>query len=324
MKAYSIDLRQRAIDAYDAREGTQEQVAARFAVSTSWVRKLLRQRRATGSIDPKPHGGGHAPAFDTAAGAKLRQAVRDDSDATLEELGPTAGVACSPSAVFRRRTGWGSREKKVAAGGRAGPARAEGRAGGLARGVRRDRPGAAGLHRRDRREHGDGPDLRPRPSGVRVDGPVPHGHWKVTTLTAAVRLGGVPEQACLAFDGATDSACFVTYVGQCLAPALRPGDIVVMDNLACHKAAEVARLIGAAGAEVRYLPAYSPDLNPIERLFSKLKEVLRSAAARTVDAVVEAMGQAVRAVRPGDIRGWFAHSGYATQPSTVTVDEKSH
>ncbi len=102
------------------------------------------------------------------------------------------------------------------------------------------------------------------PSGVRVDGPVPHGHWKVVTLTAAVRLGGVPEPACLAFVGATDSACFEAYVGECLVPALRPDDIVVMDNLSCHKTAEVTRLIEAAGASARYLPAYSPDLNPIE------------------------------------------------------------
>ena len=107
-------------------------------------------------------------------------------------------------------------------------------------------------------------------------------------------------------------------------PALRPGDIVIMDNLACHKTAEVARLIGAAGAEVRYLPAYSPDLNPIEQLFSKLKGLLRSAAARTVDAVIEAMGEALRAVRPSDILGWFGHSGYPTATSTVTVNEKPH
>jgi transposase len=162
------------------------------------------------------------------------------------------------------------------------------------------------------------------PSGVRVDGPVPHGHWKVTTLTAAVRLGGVPESACLAFDGATDAACFEAYVERCLVPALRPGDIVVMDNLACHKTAEVARLVEGAGAEVRYLPPYSPDLNPIEQLFSKLKAALRSAAARTVDTVIEAMGEALRAIRPSDIRGWFTHSGYPTDPSTVTVNKKPH
>jgi len=159
-------------------------------------------------------------------------------------------------------------------------------------------------------------------SGKRVDGPVPHGHWKVTTLTAAVRLGGVPQAACLAFDGATDAACFEAYVGRCLAPTLRPGDIVIMDNLSCHKTAEVARLIEAAGARVRYLPAYSPDLNPIERMFSKLKAWLRSAAARTVDGLIGAMGDALRAVRPGDILGWFRHSGYQAPRSSDTPNKK--
>ena len=158
------------------------------------------------------------------------------------------------------------------------------------------------------------------PSGVRVDGPVPHGHWKMITLTAAVRLDGVG--ACLAFDGATDSAAFQTYLGQCLAPTPRPGDVVIMDDLPCHKSAEVTRLIAASGAEVRYLPAYSPDLNPIERPFSKLKAWLRSAKARTVGGLIGAMGDALRAVGVDDIRGWFAHSGYPTDPSTVTVNEK--
>jgi transposase len=160
------------------------------------------------------------------------------------------------------------------------------------------------------------------PSGKRVDGPVPHGHWKVVTLTAAVRLGGVPEAACLAFDGATNTACFEAYVGECLAPTLRVGDIVILDNLSCHKTAEVARRIEAAGAEVRYLPAYSPDLNPIERLFSKLKAWLRAAKARTVDGLIEAMGDALRAVRPADIVGWFAHSCYRVPGSTARSKKK--
>ena len=144
--------------------------------------------------------------------------------------------------------------------------------------------------------------------GQRVDAAVPHGHWKVVTLTAAVRLGKVG--ACLAFDGATDAACFETYIGQCLVPTLRTGDIVIMDNLACHKTAEVERLIGSAGAELRYLPAYSPDLNPIEAMFSKTKEFLRSAAARTIDTLISAMGDALRSVTPTDILGWFKHCGY--------------
>ncbi len=116
MKAYSTDLRERVVSAYDAREGTQEQVAARFAVSVSWVRKILRRRRATGSIDPGPHGGGHAPAFDPAADARLRQAVRDDSDATLQELGHAAGVACSVSAVYRALRRLGITRKKSRGG----------------------------------------------------------------------------------------------------------------------------------------------------------------------------------------------------------------
>jgi transposase len=160
------------------------------------------------------------------------------------------------------------------------------------------------------------------PSGMRVDGPVPHGHWKVVTLTAAVRLGGVPEPACLAFDGATNTACFETYVEQCLVPTLRPGDIVVMDNLSCHKTAEVERLIGSAGATLRYLPAYSPDLNPIEKMFSKLKGLLRSTAARTVDALIEAIGHALREIRPGDILGWFRHCGYQADTSTARANTK--
>ena len=122
------------------------------------------------------------------------------------------------------------------------------------------------------------------------------------------RLDGVG--ACLAFDGATNAACFGEYVERVLVPTPRRGDIVVMDDLACHKSESVAEMIRAAGAEVRCLPASSPDLNPIEEMFSKLKESLRSAAARTVDAVYEAMGIGLRAVTTQEIAGWFESRGY--------------
>ena len=148
------------------------------------------------------------------------------------------------------------------------------------------------------------------PRGQRVDGPLPHGHWKAVTLTAAVRLGGVG--GCLAFDGATNAATFEAYVEQVLAPTLKPGDIVVMDNLKAHKGPEVERLIKAAGAELRFLPAYSPDLNPIEKMFSKLKTSLRKAAARTVDRLHEAIGDALRTVTHRDIAGWSKSCGYST------------
>ena len=113
-------------------------------------------------------------------------------------------------------------------------------------------------------------------SGKRIDGPVPHGHWLVTTLTAAVRLGGVPEPDCLAFVGATDAMAFETDAEQYLAPTLRPGDIVIMDNLGPHKRPQPIAALEAVGAAVRFLPPCSPDLNPIERLYSKLKAYRRN------------------------------------------------
>ena len=148
------------------------------------------------------------------------------------------------------------------------------------------------------------------PRGERVIGRIPQAHWKAVTLTAAMRLDGVA--GCLAFDGATNAATFEAYVERCLVPTLRPGDIVVMDNLGAHKGDKVERLIGAAGAEVRYLPAYSPDLNPIEKMFSKLKTYLRKVARRTVDGLYEAMGDGLGMVIGRDIVGWFCSCGYST------------
>ncbi len=112
MRAYSIDLRERVVAACDAGDATRPQVAARFSVSVPWIRKLLRQRRDTGSIAPRPHGGGRAPAFDDQAAGRLREANRADDDATLEELARAAGVACCPSAVHRALARLGITRKK--------------------------------------------------------------------------------------------------------------------------------------------------------------------------------------------------------------------
>lgn len=116
MRTYSIDLRERVVAACDARDGTRAQIAARFAVSVAWIRKLIRQRRETGSIAPKPHGGGRAKAFDAAADRRLRAAVRADADATLEELARAAGVACCASAVHRALKRLGITRKKSPGG----------------------------------------------------------------------------------------------------------------------------------------------------------------------------------------------------------------
>jgi transposase len=116
MKPYSMDLRERVVAACDARDGTREQIAARFSVSVSWIRDLLKRRRDTGSIAPRPHGGGRAPAFDEAAAARLREAVRADDDATLEELSEAVGVRCCASAVHRALKRLGITRKKSRGG----------------------------------------------------------------------------------------------------------------------------------------------------------------------------------------------------------------
>ncbi len=146
------------------------------------------------------------------------------------------------------------------------------------------------------------------PRGQRVVGTVPHGHWKTTTFVAALGADGMT--APMVIDGAMTGDLFVAYVEQVLAPALRPGDVVVMDNLAAHKRARVGEVIEGAGCVLMYLPPYSPDLNPIELAFSKLKSLLRKAGKRTVDGLWEFLGQALDAFAPQECRNYMRHCGY--------------
>ena len=146
--------------------------------------------------------------------------------------------------------------------------------------------------------------------GQRCVGFAPQGHWKVMTAVAAVRLDGLT--APFTIDCPMDGEVFGVYVERVLVPTLRAGDVVVMDNLTAHKRPLIQRQIESAGARVLYLPPYSPDLNPIEMIWSKVKGLLRTIAARTVDALHEAFGVAFAAVTAGDILGCFRHCGYAT------------
>lgn len=129
-------------------------------------------------------------------------------------------------------------------------------------------------------------------------------------MLSAIRLAGVIESASLVYAGPTDAAVFLAYVQDCLAPALRPGDVVVMDNLSSHKVKGVREAIEAVGAEVWYLPPYSPDLNQIEPMGSKVKSILRSLAARTAESLRQAIGAALTAVTPSDLLGYYLHTGY--------------
>ena len=146
------------------------------------------------------------------------------------------------------------------------------------------------------------------PRGQRVLDAVPHGHWRTTTVVAALRAEGVV--APLVLDGAIDGPAFLAYAEQILAPALRPGDVVVLDNLGSHKVAGVREAVEARGATLLYLPPYSPDLNPVEQVFAKLKALLRAEAARTVEALWAAVGRLIARFAPGECARYLAHCGY--------------
>lgn len=146
--------------------------------------------------------------------------------------------------------------------------------------------------------------------GERLIAAVPHGHWKTSTFVGALRLSGLT--APLVLDGAMNGEAFRAYVEQFLAPTLAPGDIVIMDNLAAHKVAGIREAIEAGGANLIYLPPYSPDLNPIEQWFAKLKAIIRKAAARTRDGLWNAIGNCLDRFPPRECANYFAEAGYAT------------
>jgi len=141
------------------------------------------------------------------------------------------------------------------------------------------------------------------PRGVRVHETTPEGNWKILTILGAMSLRGMI--ATMTIEAATDAEIFLAYLDHVLCPALRPGDVVVMDNLSSHKVAGVRERIEAAGAELLYLPPYSPDLNPIEKAWAKLKHLLRTAKARTAEALEQAIAQLFPQIRPQDAQAWF-------------------
>ena len=147
------------------------------------------------------------------------------------------------------------------------------------------------------------------PKGQRVHASTPQGRWQTTTMISSIRLDGTT--ACMALEGTTDTETFRAYVQAVLVPTLQPGDIVVMDNLSPHKSDPTLTLITRAGAQVLFLPAYSPDLNPIEKMWSKVKALLRALEARTPADLVKAIGQALAQVTAQDALGWFISCGYS-------------
>ena len=154
--------------------------------------------------------------------------------------------------------------------------------------------------------------LRSRaPRGERAYGRVPKNRGKNLTLIASMSLYGMGDSMCI--KGATDAEAFELYVEHFLAPSLREGQVVVMDNLGAHRPKRIRELIEARGAQLVFAPSYSPDLSPIEQAFSKIKSILRKQGARTHETLLEAMGEALGKVTPRDAAGWFEHCGYQVE-----------
>jgi transposase len=312
MLAYSQDLRQRVLDAVERKEGSIRQIARRFVVSLSFVVRLLQAHRRTGSIRPKPHGGGHPAALTPEDLDRLRELIRQQPDATLEECRQHLGASCSLTTISRALSNLGlPRKKKVPrAREQDSPEVQEQRRAFCEElaGVDPQRlvfVDECGAHTAMTRTYGRAP------AGQRVYADTP-GRWESITLTSGLRLSGA--MSALAFPGATNTDTFEGYVEEVLVPELKPGDVVVWDNVKPHKSEEAVEAVEAAGARLVPLPPYSPDLSPIEEMVSKVKGSLRSAAARTKEAVYTAFVSALHDVTLEDIAGWFQHrAAYAMQ-----------
>lgn len=307
MTVYSMDLRLRVLADCDAGMKTK-QVAEKYRVSRTWVRSLKQRRRETGNIEPGVPTGRHRK-IDR---EQLAALVRQWPDATLVELRDRLGVDCSPSAIWMALDAMRITFKKK-----------------MLRAAEQDRPDVAEQRERWKAwQIGLDPErlvfidetwastkmtrLYGRaPRGERVIEAVPHGHWKTTTLIAALDYSGM--RCSMTLDGAVNMLAFEAFVEQVLVPVLRPGDLVVMDNLSSHKGERTPRLIREAKAELVYLPPYSPDLNPIELTFSKIKQALRSLSLRTVELLWNTMQAVLDRITLSDAKGCFRHCGYATE-----------
>jgi transposase len=312
MNPLSNDLRERILNAVDNREGSRRKLAARFSVNTSTITRLLRLRRQTGSFQPRSHGGGTAPTLDHDGLERLRGLVQASPDATLDGLKQGLGVGGSIMIVWRalRKLDITVKKKSPHAAERDTP-EVQKKRRSFRRKVKPIEPGRLVFVDETGVTTAMTPAYGRAPRGERVEAAAP-ASWESVTVIAALGLDGV--RAPLAFPGAINATTFESYVEQVLVPALRPGDVVVFDNLTSHLGPAVFEAIERAGASVLPLPPYSPDFTPIEEMFSKFKGFLRRVGARAKDHLYEAIGEGLKQVTDQDILGWFRHAGLcATQ-----------
>jgi transposase len=312
MKPYSQDLRERILETVRRGDATVKQIAQRFLVSVAFVTRLLQLHRTTGSVEPRPHGGGQPAVLTPEDLQRLREFIRDRPDATLEECRGHLGSSCSLPTISRALSRLGlPRKKKVPRAAEQGSPEVREQRRAFCEALAGVDPqrlvfvDECGANTAMTRTYGRAP------AGQRVYTDAP-GRWESITLTCALRLSG--PTAAFAFPGATNTDMFETYVEEVLVPELRPGDVVIWDNVKPHQSEEAVEAVEAAGASVMPLPPYSPDLTPIEEMISKVKEVMRAIAARTTGAVYAAFASGLHEVTLEDTAGWFGdRAAYAMQ-----------
>jgi transposase len=308
-RPYGDDLRRKYLHAYDQGEGTHESLADRFCVSVAWAKKISAQRNRTGQAERVPYHPGRKPAVGIEMHPQIKLWFVAQPDLTLAEvqqkLHAEAGISLSLPQIWHLLNKLKLRLKKsLHAAERDTEVNRKRREEFVTRIatiapnrlVFLDESGVTtSMTRLFARSEGGG----------RIYEAMPDSRWKILTIIGAMSLRGMI--ATMTIEEATDGDIFRAYVDQVLCAALRPGDVVVMDNLSSHKVSGVREMIEKAGAEVLYLPPYSPDLNPIEKAWSKLKKILRDAKARTKEALEKAIAEALKLITADNALAWFNH-----------------
>lgn len=318
MKPYSKDFRTKIIETKQKTNESIQQIANRFQVSYSFVYRLLKRYKATASVEPTPHGGGKPPLLNSQQIELLSQLVEEDNDATLQQLSlrltEKTGIKVSIPTICRllQRLEL-TRKKKTLHADEAQTERVQK--------LRREYWTTIGevclkdlvfidetgvnlaMTRRYARAK----------KGKRAYSKSPYNRGQNITMIGAISTAGF--LAPFTFEGWTDKEAFLTYVTQVLVPELWVGACVVMDNLPAHKAIKVREAIESVGAKVKFLSPYSPDFNPIENCWSKLKEFLRAKESRTYQELDSSINEAINLVTDKDIIGWFTHCCYYVPPN---------
>lgn len=308
--AYSKDLRLKVLAAVDRGE-TEAAVARHFDIGERTVRRYKQRRQQTGDVQALKTGPKQPTKLTAEDDRVMREQIAARPGITARELIPMLSVDISISAVCRRliKLGLSLKKKSLIAAEQNRPDVVERRRNfriatrfvDPAKLIFLDESGA---RTNMTRLYGRAP------VGERCIDRTPHGHWKTMTMLSAIRLAGVIQEATVVYDGPMNRPTFTGYVEQFLAPTLQPGDVVVMDNLAAHKHPQVAETIERADATLWYLPPYSPDLNPIEKLWSKVKAWLRRVMAATFTNLQTAIADALRTVDPTECLNYFKSCGY--------------